>query len=323
MIFSSIPTVATPGDTTKMNELGTKPIEQIHSTGLPPRSQEATFIQTDLKSSGMLPGPIRQDCYIMYMEHAVSGGGAEHFSIDTCDPGNIYEDLGNSIAGDFLAGGTYGCDEIWYGCEYATGLLWGMDLVGGMWEVGGGGGNLNGLAFDPINNRMFGVGVKSGYTDTVYELDPDTGEQDELFDIPYSGGLMIGWAYNSEGILYGWELVSDKLWTVDIDEQTAEEVGPLGININFAQDGDIHRESDTLFLAAYVSGGALYTCSLEDGSTEYIGNLPNSWECTCACFENTCKPPEHDVGVRAIVKPESIWSCCPIDGNGTFSEKLW
>jgi hypothetical protein len=302
MIFSSIPTIATPGNTTKMNKIGTDTtVEEVHSTGLPPQNQDIPLMATDL-NSGPVQQPLFQEEYVMYMEHAVGGGGAEHFSIDTANPGDIYEDLGNSIAGDFLAGGTYGCDYIWYGCEYATGVLWGMDLEGDMWSIGGGGGNLNALAWDPIFNRLYGCG-SVGYSDTIVELDPDTGEQDDLFTIPYSGGLLIGMAFDEEGTLFGWELVTDKLWIIDIEDESAEEVGPLGININFAQDGDIHRESNTLFLAAYSGGGKLYKCSMDDGSTEFIGNLPNNWECTCACFENECVPPEHDVGVKKILAP--------------------
>ena len=313
LIFSSAIT-AVPSNSTKMNEIETE-IEEIHSTGLPPRGEVTPSMPSDAKSNILVPAPIGQDGYLMYMEHVIGGGGAEHFSIDTEDPANIYEDLGDSIAGDFLTGGTYGCDFIWYGVEYAAGILWGMDLEGDMWSIGGGGTNLNGLAFDPLNNRMYGVG-SVGLDDTMYEINPDTGEQTELFDLDYSGGLMIGMAFDAEGVLYGWELVQDKLWIIDIDEESLEEVGPLGIDINFAQDGDFHRESDRLFLNAYTLtpqyGAFLYEVNKETGEAfEQIGPLPNGWECAAACFENGCIPPDHDVGVKKILKPEASGYAVP------------
>jgi hypothetical protein len=311
MIFSSIPTIATPGNTTKMNKIGVDSVEEIHSIALAPKNEEAPLLSADL-SSGTFQMPLRQDGYLMYMEHTVSGGGAEHFSIDTENPNDIYEEIRDSEAGDFLSAGTFGCDEIWYGVQFSDGVLWGMEIYSdAMWSIGGGGDGLNSLAWDPIYNRMFGTHVPSGYTDTLMEIDPDTGEQDEMFDLDYSGGLMIGMAFDEDGILYGWELVQDKLWTIDYNSEEVEEVGPLGININYAQDGDFHRESDQLFLTAYSGGGKLVLVDEDTGDGEVIGNLPNSWECAASCFENICTPPEHDVGVKAIVAPTESGHAVP------------
>jgi len=121
LIFSAIPTIATPGNTTKLNKINMDTgIEEIQSTGLPPRSGYVPTAGPDLLSSGMVTVPAGRgrEGYIMYMEHAVSGGGAERFSVDTDDPGTIVDDLGDSEAGDFLSGGTYGCDNLWYGSGY-------------------------------------------------------------------------------------------------------------------------------------------------------------------------------------------------------------
>ncbi len=302
ILSAAAPVFAIQTHTTKLNEIETETENEIQTTTLAPRSKENTFMPADVKSSDMVPAPIGNDCYIMYMEHAISGGGAELFSIDTCDPGTIVDELGNSEAGNFMAAGTYGCDEVWYGVEYGSGLLWGIDIyTGEMWSIGGGGTGLNGLAYDPLTNRMFGVDG----SDNIWQVDPDTGEQDMIGNLGYSGGLMIGMAYDADGQLYGWELVTDKLWKVDPDEPSAEEVGPLGIAINFAQDGDFHRESDQLYLTAYTTGGNLYKCDKETGTCELVGGLPNNWECTASVFENGCVPPEHDIRLVSIDAPVS------------------
>jgi hypothetical protein len=311
LIFSSIPTVATPGNTTKMNKIETETgIEEGHSTGLPPQTREIPEMGPAKTAMAKLPAS-REDCWPMYMEHAVGGGGAERFSVDTCYPDEILEDLGDSEAGDFLSGGTYGCDYLWYGVEYATGVLWAQDIdTYDMWSVGGGGENLNALSWAPLANRMYGVG-SIGLTDTIYEINPETGEQTELFELDYSGGLMIGIAFDANDVLYGWDLVDDALWTIDLDTEDIVEIGSLGINLNFAQDGDFHREEDQLYLTAYVGGGYLYKCDKETGDCELVDNLPNNWECTASCFENTCIPPEHDVGVKAILKPTESGHAIP------------
>ena len=178
-------------------------------------------------------------------------------------------------SGYSMSGVTWSCDDCIYFVEYSTSVLWGFDPDScEMWEVGGGGQGLNCLAYDSVTYRMYGVG-SVGYTDTLYEVDPETGQQTPLFELDYSGGLMTGMAFDAEGVLYGWELVTDKLWIIDIENELVEEVGPLGIYLNYAVDGSYCKEDDILFLVVNnPSYSSLYVCDKETGDCELIGNFP-------------------------------------------------
>ncbi len=278
----------------KTNNLNFLEVEEI-SNGPAPRNIEIPTL-SDEKSIDNKQAQIGEDCPIMYGIKAYPNSeGIVYFDVCNCDVEVLCEWVGG-----FFSAGTYSCDGVWYGVEYGTGVLWGIDpYTCDMWSVGGGGTGLNGLAYDPVTNRMFGVCSN----DNIWQVNPDTGEQTLIGSLGYSGGLMIGMAYDAEGQLYGWDLVSDKLWKVDPDEPSAEEVGSLGISINYAQDGDFHRESDQLYLTAYTSGGNLYKCDKETGACTLICNLEGG--ITASIFLNSCIPLDHDVSIKSINYPES------------------
>jgi hypothetical protein len=273
------------------------PEQEIISNGLAPKNAEPITEAPDLLSApAQAPAPI--DCTNMYGYNAYPGP-EETFYFPVSDPSD-YNELGDTISGDFLAGGTYGCDGIWYGTQYGNGLLYGIDPYSGdMWSIGGGGSGMNGLAYDWENNRMYG----SSDSNYLYEIDPDTGEQEQIG--PFGGGAnyMIGMAFGHNGILYGWDLGMDYLWTIDVDSGEATQVGSLGININYAQDGDFCREEETLYLTAYTSTGQLYTCDYTTGACTLIGTIGTGIETTCSIFLNSCEPLEHDIQLKSIDSP--------------------
>ncbi|UCF49286.1 MAG: hypothetical protein JSU91_05935, partial [Thermoplasmatales archaeon] len=192
----------------KTNKNETVIIDEKISNGLAPRT-EAPLETSDAKNAvKMGESPIGRG-EIMYGYNAYPGPEATVY-FDTEDPGTI-EECGNTISGDFLTCGTFACDDIWYACQYGSGLLYGIDPYNNceMWVIGGGGTNMNGLAYSSYMNRMFG----SGDDNYLYEIDPDTGEQ-ELIG-PFGSGVlyMIGMAFDTYGELYGWDL-SDRFWTI-------------------------------------------------------------------------------------------------------------
>jgi hypothetical protein len=298
LIFSTaIPVIANQNLTPKLNENAP---EEIISDGLAPRSEvplEATDAKNAVKMGGSPIGPLGE---IMYGYNAYPGPeGTIWFDVD--DPGTI-EECGDTISGDFLAGGTFGCDDIWYGVQYGSGLLYGIDPYNDceMWVIGGGGTGMNGLAYNPTDNRMYG----SSSDNQLYEIDPDSGEQEQIG--PFGGGVMymIGMAFDADGTLFGWDL-SDRFWSINTETGEATEIGPLGVNINYAQDGDFHRESDTLYLTAYTSTGILGTVDKETGTFTQIGPFEGGMEVTASIFLNTCIPPEHDIRLVSIDSPQT------------------
>ena len=178
MIISAIPTIiadifaastiATPVNTTKMNKIE-KPEIQIDPTGLDPALVENNLKAQSLNIPMTQPsGPISEDGFF-YACDAFSPYPVVRWELET---GEGKETLATSGENNyFLAGGTWSCDEIWYGCEYNSGGLWKINPDDGSMEnIGGGGTSVNGLAWDPVYNRLYGLG--SG---NLYEYDPETG----------------------------------------------------------------------------------------------------------------------------------------------------
>jgi hypothetical protein len=285
--------------TNELKNIENEKLDKTISDGLAPRNNNYSNLP-DIRTNDFHKKLI-DDCTTMYGYNAYPGPESTIF-FDTCEPQTI-EELGETISEDFLAGGTFGCDGIWYATEYGNGILYGIDPYSGdMWSIGGGGVGINGLAYNPTNNKMYGCSSD----DYLYEIDPDTGEQEMMGNLGYSGGLMIGMAFDSEGVLYGWDLIQDSLWIIpDPEEPSAELVGSLGLALNYAQDGDFDRETDTLYLTAYTDTGKLYQCDKDTGKCTLIGEFEDGMEVTASIFLNCCGLLDHDVSLRSIDYPET------------------
>ena len=233
--------------------------------------------------------------------------GPCYFPLD--DPGNITGDQGTG-SGYILAGGTWTCDEEWYGCEYNSGGLWKIDpYTFDMEQIGGGGTACNGLAWDPVYNRLYGA---SGTH--LIEYDPETGEQDLIGSFGLSGKTIIAIAINMQGICYAWDVLfsgSSTLYTVDLETGEAIEVGSMNQNLIYAQDGAFDWDTDILYLTAYSQSGFLATCDTETGELTHLGDFECGAEITASMIMACCCPAEHDVGVKAIVKPSKSSHAIP------------
>jgi hypothetical protein len=295
IISAAAPVMSIQTHTTKLN-VDVEAPEEITSNGLAPLKKE------NLDSTDVINAPQRApvgplDCEYMYGYKAYPTP-EKTIKFLLTEPGT-FEDVGETISGDFLAGGTFGCDGIWYATQYGNGLLYGIDpYTGEMWSIGGGGTGLNGLAYNPTDNRMYGSG-----NNQLWEVDPDTGEQELVGSFGGSVNYMIGMAFDADGVLYGWDLGTDSLWTIDPETGEATQVGSLGISINFAQDGDFCRATDVLYLTAYTSGGQLYECDEDTGECTLIGNLEGNAEITASICLNSCVPLEHDIRLVSIDSP--------------------
>jgi len=217
------------------------------------------------------------------------------------DPGTIKE-IAPTESDDFLTGLTCSYWETWLGCENGSGRIWEIDIyTGEMTLIGGGGENLNSIAFDPVYNRVYG----SGDDNCLYEIDPESGEQTWIG--PFGSGVqyMIGMAFNLDGTLYGWDLGNDKLWTIDTDTGEATEVGSLGIDLNYAQDGEIDWDTGILWLTAYTTTGELYYCDLDTGECQLVGDFEGGAQITGSMFDQCWWCCEHDVALKNINYPQT------------------
>jgi len=190
------------------------------------------------------------------------------------DPGNLT--MISEVEQPFFTGGTWTNDWECYACSYSSGSLYGLNLCSGeTWCIGGGGTSLNGLSYNPITEKLYGAS-----RDDLFEINITTGEQTYIGGFGNDQIIMIGIAFDENGTLFGWDTYKDKLWTIDIENGNATEVGPLGIDIRYAQDGHFDLDTDALYLSAYTTTGGLYKCNKRTGKCTLIGEFEDGAELT-------------------------------------------
>jgi len=148
--------------------------------------------------------------------------------------------------------------------------------------IGGGGNGLHGLAYDPTTNVMYGASSSNLFT-----VDMNTGAQTLVGSFRITEGLMIAIAFDGEGNLYGVNLVTAGLHSIDPSTGKATLIGRLGIFLNFAQDMAYDIDNDILYLSAYLVdpvnvlyGGYLCTCNVITGACTIVGKFQGSAEIT-------------------------------------------
>lgn len=208
-------------------------------------------------------------------------------SFNPADPGNITQIEKSKI---FISGGTWALGK-WYGCEFGLGdenqpLIWTIHpVIGIMTQVGSydpEGTNLsfNGLAYDLTTGIMYGCSS----TD-LYKVNMTNGASSRVGSFGITNGIMIALACDGSGNLYGAELTTDSLYSINHANGAATPIGSgLGIDINYAQDMEFDIDSGILYLSAYtiapIREGALYTCSPVTGVATKVGTFQGAAEIT-------------------------------------------
>jgi len=227
---------------------------------------------------------------------------------DTEDPGTVTK-LSDETVTNFLSGGTWTYDENWLCCQYGTGVIYRVTADTGYIElIGGGGNNLNALAYNGETNTLWGAGDTN-----LFQIDMETGAQTVIAPFSGNGGsIIIGMAFDGTGTLYGWDVkFSGSSYLYKIDTATAEctQVGDFGVTLCYAQDGDFDRDNgNILYLTAFTIapyyGGYLYAYDVCAGTCTLIGAFQGSAELDASMIQS-CFCDYHDVGVKDIISPNN------------------
>ncbi|MFO7676944.1 MAG: choice-of-anchor J domain-containing protein, partial [Thermoplasmatota archaeon] len=270
-----------------------------------PAARAGVTVPVGSMESSPLPLSLRGDTFYAYNAYDPSAAVVEGpIYFDSDDPETVTL-IAPTSSPQFIAGGCWVEDEGWYGSQYLGGL-WTIDeSTGAMTLVGSHAQTLNGLTYCDATDTMYGASSTDLYT-----VDMDTGATTLVgsFGIAYT---MIGIACDGQGNMYGttvdFSAIAD-LYSIDMTTGAATSIGSTGLPLLYAQDMEYDKENDELYLAAYTTsmGGQLYTCDTDTGATTLIGDFQGGMEVTGLAIPYISgPPPEHDLALQSIIKPES------------------
>ena len=261
---------------------------ELHSCGLDKNAVISNMAEVQIKNKlddlTETDGPFYGYC--AWDPSSVLTQGPVYFNPST--PETINQ-IAPTSSTEFISGGTWAAGK-WYGCEFASGigqpLIWTIHpVIGTMTQIGSydpndTGLSFNGLAYNPITDIMYGC---SG-TD-LYTVNMSTGDSSWIGNFGIPENMMIAIAFDGSGNLYGTELITDSLYSINPSNGEAIKIGNgLGININYAQDMAFDLDTDTLYLSAYTVApekeGALYNCNKFTGVATKIGTFQGAAEIT-------------------------------------------
>jgi hypothetical protein len=192
-------------------------------------------------------------------------------SFNLNDPANMTSIANQSTLVNVYTG-TWGAG-FWFSTESAAPFdLFAFDPVtGARTSVGTTGlaATLNGMAYDMTTGTLYGIdGIN------LYTIDMTTGLATIVaaIDANLALQLPINLACSPAGVLYTVGLTDDVLYTVDKVTAVGTAVGPIGYNLNYAQDMEFDLETGDLFIAAYGGSGTgnLRWVDLTTGTSYFI-----------------------------------------------------
>ncbi|HOV16738.1 MAG TPA: choice-of-anchor J domain-containing protein [Candidatus Cloacimonadota bacterium] len=199
----------------------------------------------------------------------------------------------------------------WYAGEYETGNFFSINKANGAIYYLGSDLPMNGMAYDPNHDILYGLGYITSYGDIreyyLCRINPSNGTVYQLTQITgyYNNGLIIDIAYDSwNDILYAADIYYDALFI--INTSTGEKVpvyGYFGHNLNYAQGMAFDPNNGLLYLAGYTNKGSLYWVDTEYGGAYKVGDFQSGTQ------------------MDAFVIPPYVF-CAPdvtIDQNGVIS----
>ena len=174
-----------------------------------------------------------------------------------------WEGEGYFFAGTWTNDGRFLC------CLYENGTLY--DVNPETLEptaIGNGGNSLTGLAYNPVNEKLYGAS-----SNNFYEINISTGNQTYIgaFNI---GSSIISIVFDNNGTCYAWDVkFSGDSFLYEVDKQTGEATQLFSFHktLCYAQDGDFNRVDGLIYLSANIYspeyGG--YFCKVDVETEEF------------------------------------------------------
>ncbi len=207
-------------------------------------------------------------------------------SMDVDVPGTFTTIGANSLslfAGDFDNVNT----SFYYALNYDDNGLYTIDVATGAGTYVGpltgiiGGQSIAGMACDKSTGVMY-VSTTDITSSDIYTIDLNTGALTHIGTTGIPGLIEI--AIDGTGTMYGWDIVNDQSFIIDKSTGASTLLGPLGVDLNYAQGGNWDPVSDIIYVAAYSSSGQLMTLDKTTGALTMVGAFSGGSEVDAFAF---------------------------------------
>lgn len=189
---------------------------------------------------------------------------------------------------------------------------------------------LSGLSWNSATNTMYAIAGGSGAAE-LYTVNMGTGVATLV--APLAGVVTPIWLeIDNAGNAFTADISDDKLYSVNLTTGATTLVGALGVNLNFAQDADFNRDTNQLYMAAYVGAGVggIYTVNTTTGAATLVGDTtPLNAEFAMYSIADTVEPPvilekaffkngyninPVEFGTMPLAPPHTVTSIAPLAG---------
>lgn len=186
----------------------------------------------------------------------------------------------------------------------------------------------SGLAGDP-DGTLYASATSIAKSE-LYTINPADGTSALIGTISNSPAC-IAIAINSEGEMYGYDIVNDSLISINKITGAGTIIGSLGFDANFAQGMDFDYETDILYLAAFNNGTfqpELRIADITTGSTTNIGvfSVDQVGSMAVAVMSSptwaTVSTNQGSIAAGGIDTFEVIFDSNAVSNKGTYTAKL-
>ncbi len=131
---------------------------------------------------------------------------------------------------------------------------------------------VTGLSWNPTNSTMY-LSSTSGTANNLYTVDLTTGVATGVSSITPSSAIPIWLEIDNNGNAFFADISGDNLYSLNLTTGAGTVVGPLGIDISYAQDADFDKNTNTLYMAGYQASGesGIYTVNTGTGFATFVG----------------------------------------------------
>ncbi|MCB5285351.1 MAG: DUF4394 domain-containing protein [Candidatus Cloacimonetes bacterium] len=210
-------------------------------------------------------------------------------------PSQVNDLPGAAVAPSYISGGCWVNGQWWFLQDYSHNL-WKVDPVTGNASIIGNTGQWN---MKGLSQAGPGQTIYACTEDRLYTLNPISGYATAVGGYFGIGGGMACLATDSaDNTLYGININTDMLYTINTSTGSATQVGPLGFELNYSTlDCAFDQDNGSLFLATPDFTSALFWIDTASGKAYKVGNFPSGTQMTG--FALPFGPPEAPVAFIA------------------------